>query len=141
MGIRLVVAVTDRDWFNHLRLLPHVEEVNFWAPSARSFKALAVGEFFLFKLHAPDNFIVGGGVFAYANTLPCSLAWEAFGEANGAASLSEMRARIVRYRRGDSDSKSDFQIGCRILTQPFFLQRDSWIDLPPSWSRNIVTLK
>jgi putative restriction endonuclease len=141
MGIRLVVAVTDRDWFNHLRLLPYREEVNFWAPSATSFKALTPGEFFLFKLHAPDNFIVGGGVFAYANILPCSLAWEAFGETNGAASLSEMRTRIIRYRRSDVDSKSDFQIGCRILTQPFFLERESWIDLPPSWSRNIVTFK
>jgi putative restriction endonuclease len=141
MGIRLVVAVTDRDWFNHLRLLSHLEEVNFWAPSASPFKALTPGELFLFKLHAPDNFIVGGGVFAYANILPCSLAWEAFGEGNGASSLSEMRARIIRYRRNAVDSKSDFQIGCRILTQPFFLERESWIDLPPSWSPNIVTFK
>jgi hypothetical protein len=70
-----------------LRLLPHLEEVNFWAPSATPFKALTPGELFLFKLHAPDNFIVGGGVFAYANVHPCSLAWEAFGEANGASSL------------------------------------------------------
>ena len=44
------------------------------------------GEFFLFKLHAPRNVIVGGGIFAYANALPWSLAWEAFGEANGARS-------------------------------------------------------
>jgi putative restriction endonuclease len=141
MGIRLVVAVTDRDWFNHLRLLSHLEEVNFWAPSASPFKALTPGELFLFKLHAPDNFIVGGGVFAYANILPCSLSWEAFGEGNGASSLSEMRAHIIRYRRNAVDSKSDFQIGCRILTQPFFLERESWIDLPPSWSPNIVTFK
>jgi putative restriction endonuclease len=141
MGIRLVVAVTDRDWFDHLRLLPHLDEVNFWAPSATSFRALTSGELFLFKLHAPDNFIVGGGVFAYANILPCSLAWEAFGEANGATSLEEMRARIMRYRRAEADDRSDFQIGCRILTQPFFLERQSWIDLPPSWSRNIVAFK
>src|SRR6266446_7713630 len=119
MGIRLVVAVTDRDWFDHLRLLPHLAEVNFWAPSARSFKALTVGEFFLFKLHAPDNFIVGGGVFAYANTLPCSLAWEAFGESNGANSLLEMRSRIAKYRRAAPGDRTDFAIGCRILTQPF----------------------
>jgi putative restriction endonuclease len=141
MGIRLVVAVTDRDWFNHLRLLPRLAEVNFWAPSAASFKALTPGELFLFKLHAPENFIVGGGVFAYANILPCSLAWEAFGEANGAASFCDMRARIIRYRRNEAESRGDFQIGCRILTQPFFLDRERWLDLPPSWSRNIVTFK
>jgi putative restriction endonuclease len=141
MGIRIVVAVTDREWFEHLRLQPHLTEVNFWAPSAVSFKALTAGEFFLFKLHAPDNFIVGGGVFAYASILPCSLAWEAFGEANGAASLSDMRARIIRYRRGDTEIRGDFHVGCRILTQPFFFTGDKWIDVPPSWSRNIVTFK
>ncbi len=101
MGVRLVVAVTDGDWFDHLRNRPHLEEVNFWAPSARSFKALTPGELFLFKLHAPRNVIVGGGVFAYANDLPCSLAWEAFGEGNGAASLPEMRTRIARYRNAE----------------------------------------
>jgi putative restriction endonuclease len=141
MGIRLIVAVTDRDWFDHLRSLAGLNEVNFWAPSATPFRALAPGELFLFKLHSPDNFIVGGGVFAHANIFPCSLAWDAFGEANGAASLEEMRARIMRYRRSEADNRSDFQIGCRILTQPFFLERESWIDVPPSWSRNIVTFK
>ena len=32
-------------------------------------------------------------------TLPCSVAWETFNEANGAASLAQMRARILRYRK------------------------------------------
>jgi len=141
MGVRLIVAVTDRDWFDHLRSLQGLNEVNFWAPSATPFRALAPGELFLFKLHSPDNFIVGGGVFAHANILPCSLAWEAFREANGAASLEEMRTRIMRYRRNEVDNRSDFQIGCRILTQPFFLDRENWIDVPPSWSPNIVTFK
>jgi len=141
MGIRLVVAVTDREWFDHLRRLSRLNEVNFWAPSPTPFKALSQGELFLFKLHAPDNFIVGGGVFTYANVLPCSLAWEAFGEANGAASLRDMRARIIRYRRNELQSRGDFQIGCRILTQPFFIEREAWVELPPSWSRNIVTFK
>jgi putative restriction endonuclease len=99
------------------------------------------GEFFLFKLHAPLNFIVGGGVFTYANTLPSSLAWEAFQEGNGAASLSEMRQRIIKYRRIDPDIREDFSIGCRILTQPFFLDEPDWIAVPASWSPNIVTFK
>ena len=55
---------------------------------------------FLFKLHAPKNMIVGGGIFAYSSKLPCSLAWEAFGEANGARSAHEMRTRIAKYRKG-----------------------------------------
>ena len=84
MGINLVIAVTDGDWFEKLRRQPDLGEVNFWAPSAANFRALQPGELFLFKLRAPHNVIVGGGIFTYANTLPCSLVWEAFGEANGA---------------------------------------------------------
>lgn len=141
MAVRLVVAVTDRDWFENLRSRPTLTEVNFWAPSATNFKALESGELFLFKLHSPQNFIVGGGVFAYSNTLPCSLAWEAFREANGAETLSEMRTRIARYKRDEQEIKGDFQIGCRILTQPFFLEDNEWIPVPTSWSPNIVTFK
>lgn len=141
MGVSLVVAVTDDDWFEMLRARPDLAEVNFWAPSAASFRALQPGELFLFKLHAPRNWIVGGGIFAYASALPCSLAWSAFGEANGARSLQEMRTRIAKYRRAASGDRSDFQVGCRILTQPFFLNEQDWIALPPSWARNIVSFK
>ena len=141
MGINLVVAVTDGDWFDMLRQRPNLTEVNFWAPSAASFRALQSGELFLFKLHAPRNVIVGGGVFAYANALPWSLAWEAFREANGARSAPEMRARIARYRRTDPADRTDFEIGCRILTQPFFFGEPDWLPVPESWARNIVSFK
>jgi putative restriction endonuclease len=96
---------------------------------------------FLFKLHAPRNVIVGGGIFAYANTLPCSLAWEAFRESNGAHSAQEMRTRIARYRRAEPDDRSDFEVGCRILTQPFFFAERNWIPVPTNWSPNIVSFK
>jgi putative restriction endonuclease len=141
MTIKLVVAVTDSDWFDMLRQQTNLDEVNFWAPSGASFHALQPGELFLFKLHAPRNVIVGGGIFAYANTLPWSLAWEAFREANGARSAHEMRARIAHYRRVSPTDRSDFEIGCRILTQPFFFDETDWIPVPPSWSRNIVSFK
>lgn len=113
MAINLVVAVTDYDWFQTLRIRDDWPEVNFWAPSGASFRALQPGELFLFKLHSPRNYIVGGGVFAQAMTLPCSLAWEAFGQGNGAVNLAEMRARIMRYRDVDPNDRTDFQIGCR----------------------------
>lgn len=141
MGVKLVVAVTDGDWFETLRLRSELSEVNFWAPSGAAFRALSPGELFLFKLHSPRNFIVGGGVFAYANQLPCSLAWEAFHVANGASSPEEMRSRIARYRHLNPLDRSDFTIGCRILTQPFFLEEAAWIPIPASWSPNIVTFK
>jgi putative restriction endonuclease len=141
MGINLAVAVTDDDWFEILRLQSNLTELNFWAPSAANFRALQPGELFLFKLHAPRNVIVGGGIFAYANTLPCSMAWNAFGEANGARSAHEMRARIAKYRRSGPGDRSDFAIGCRILTQPFFFGKADWLPPPTSWSPNIVSFK
>lgn len=141
MSVKLIIAVTDFEWFDQLRRQPNLTEVNFWAPSATNFRALRPGELFLFKLHAPRNVIVGGGVFAHANNLPCSLAWEAFGESNGARSAQEMRARIAKYRRIEPGSREDFTIGCRILTQPFFFDEPAWIPVPESWSSNIVTFK
>ena len=141
MGVNLVVAVTDGDWFEMLRQHPDLTEVNFWSPGPKMFRALERGELFLFKLHAPRNYIVGGGIFAYANMLPSSLAWEAFGEANGAHSLRQMRERIVKYRLDIADPRSDFTIGCRILTRPFFFPESDWLPVPASWTPNIVSLK
>lgn len=141
--ISLFVAITDRNWFERLSA-EQPDEVNFWQPSGdRNFKAVSVGELFLFKLHAPDDFIVGGGVFSHASNAPLSLAWEAFGTKNGVQSLPEMRARIARYRRDNAllDPLQDPPVGCRILTQPFFWPRDQWIPVPQSFARNIVTGK
>src|SRR3977135_1056390 len=115
MGINLVLAVTDHDWFEMLRHQRDLSEGNLWAPCVANFRALQPGELFLFKLHAPRNMIVGGGIFAYANAMPCSLAWAAFREANGARSAQEMRTRIARYREIDPNDRTDFEIGCRIL--------------------------
>ncbi len=142
MPIKLVVAVTDNDWFLQLRERPDISEVNFWAPSGeRPFRALQPGELFLFKAKAPYNAIVGGGIFVYSNTMPCSLAWDTFREANGARSLPEMRARISRLRNDGAVDRHDFLIGCRILAQPFFLEERDWIPVPESWAHNIVSFK
>ena len=141
MAINIVVAVTDYAWFQRLKDRRDLTEVNFWSPSAINFRALEPGELFLFKLHAPYNMIVGGGIFAHANTLPSSLAWEAFGEANGATSFWEMRASIAKYRKAEPDSKSDFEIGCRILTQPFFFEESDYLSPPQSFAPNITRFK
>ncbi len=138
--INIYVGVTDFDWFRFLSAIPSLSEVNFWQPGGKTrFQALRPGELFLFKLHAPRNFIVGFGVFAHASILPVSLAWEAFGTANGAASLAEMRRRIGFYRREEIDPRLDYPIGCRILEQPIFFTEEDWIPIPESWSRNIVS--
>jgi putative restriction endonuclease len=136
--VNIYVGITDYDWFRFLSLLPEIDEVNFWQPGGRTnFQALRPGELFLFKLHAPRNFIVGGGVFARADILPSSLAWEAFGASNGAPSLVAMRRRIAFYRGIPDDPRQDHSIGCRVLTQPFFLNESQWIPVPSSWSRHI----
>jgi putative restriction endonuclease len=97
--LKAFVGVTDNDWFAFLAGLPNIDEVNFWQPGGnRTFRKLNPGEPFLFKLHSPYNFIVGGGFFAYSNICPLSLAWDALGEKNGASSLSEMRKLIGKGR-------------------------------------------
>ena len=107
--VSIFVAVTDWDWYDFLRTQPGIGEVNFWQPGGRTpFAALEPGELFLFKLHSPRNYIVGGGVFWYAAILPISLAWEAFGSANGALSLDQMRTRVARYRRAVVDNREDY---------------------------------
>jgi putative restriction endonuclease len=80
--MKFYVGVTDKIWFDNLRY-SQSEEVNFWQPGGRTrFRALNEGDLFLFKLHSPHDYIVGGGVFVYSNILPVSLAWRAFGEIN-----------------------------------------------------------
>lgn len=72
--MRLYVAITDSDWYGHLASLKP-DEVNFWQPSASTqFRALLPGEPLLFKLHSPDDFIVGGGFFSHFTVLPASFA-------------------------------------------------------------------
>ena len=96
-----------REGINKLSGLPRVEEVNFSQPGGRTqFKALQPGELFLFKLHAPRNFIVDGGVFARSDILPVSLAWDAFGTGNGTASLAEMRERIACFTAAKRTSRA-----------------------------------
>jgi putative restriction endonuclease len=137
--VRFFVGITDRDWFDFLSRLDGLDEVNFWQPSGQQqFRALQIGEPFLFKLHSPEDYIVGGGFFSHFTILPASIVWQAFGEKNGARTEEEMRARIARYRRAANPGASDdYQIGCILLESPFFFDRPDWIPLP-DWKREIV---
>jgi putative restriction endonuclease len=138
--VKAFVAVTDGDWFRFLSSLPDVDEANFWQPSGgRAFRSLTAGEPLLFKLHAPENAIVGGGFFVRHTTLPANLAWDAFGQKNGAATFDEMIARISRYVR--KPVGPDHVVGCIVLAQPFFWTEDRWLPQPSDWSANIVTGK
>ena len=134
--MKLWVGITDSAWFlQHARERP--DEVNFWQPGATPpTKQLVPGDLFLFKLHAPDNYIVGGGFFVRFTRLPARLAWEAFGLKNGVASLSELVKRVQKYRK--REVQGDPAIGCSILNAPFFFPRSDWISIPEDWKSNIV---
>src|ERR1035438_2289258 len=96
---------------------------------------------FLFKLHSPRNAIAGGGFFTRFVSLPVSLAWEAFGEGNGAKSLAEVRARISFYRRTPIAATEDPNIGCILLEEPFFFSEKDWIPTPADFSSHVVVGK
>jgi putative restriction endonuclease len=136
--MKLFVGVTNNEWFRFLAERKP-DEVNFWRPrSQMDFKALQTGDIFLFKLHSPLDFIVGGGVFQRHSFLPLSLAWQAFGEKNGVPDFETFERRILEHR---TVAELHRQIGCTILVEPFFWPREQWIPVPADWSKNIVTGK
>lgn len=138
--MRAYIAVTDHSWYEFLSAWEAVDEVNFWQPNpwGGEFRVLDRGQPLLFKLRAPHNAIVGGGFFERYATLPLSLAWRAFGEKNGAPTLEAVRDRIGRLRREETQWWEDYEIGCILLTEPFFWPEELWIDQPENWSPNIV---
>lgn len=133
--MNIFVGVTDRDWYEQLKR-DKADEVNFWNPGATGFRALQENEMFLFKLHAPYNFIVGGGFFVRYTQLPPFLAWDAFGRKNGTESYDELVKRIQKYRARSGMSETA-QIGCTILTDPFWFDEADWLPVP-EWSPSIV---
>jgi len=133
--MKFYIGVTDDDWF-HFLAKHQPEEVNFWCPRDKSnFKVINEGAPFLFKLHSPNNYIVGGGFFVKHLFLPLSLTWDAFGIKNGAATYDQFRQSIMKFREGEGLNPT---IGSTILTEPFFFDRNDWIPIPSNWSKNIV---
>ncbi|MFO1245205.1 MAG: HNH endonuclease [Ramlibacter sp.] len=129
------VGVTDNRWYEFLAQRDF-DEVNFWQPSAKPlFVDGSSGMPFLFKLKRPHNHIAGGGFFLGTSTLPLSLAWEVFGQKNGAASLEEFRSLIEPLMK---TRNRDPEIGCTLLANPFFISAFDWIKDPPSWAGSIV---
>jgi len=137
------IAATDQDWFDFLSVRPDLDEVNFWAPSGRAtLKSVPPGSPFLFKLKSPHHAIGGFGFLGPVTTVPMTLAWEAFGEKNGAPDLPTMAARIRKYRgrfhSNESGPGFDPPVGCRMILQPTFFRREDWIPAPGDWAKNIV---
>jgi putative restriction endonuclease len=134
--MRLLVAITDSDWFDYLAEL-RPDEVNFWQPSGSGgFRALSPGEPLLFKLHSPNDFIVGGGFFSHFSIVPASFAWSAFGNKNGATDEPTMRRRVEKYRKVLPNAEPDYMVGCILLQSPFFFSREEWFPIP-NWPKAV----
>jgi putative restriction endonuclease len=136
------IANTDRDWFSHfLHRREPPDEVNFWQPSAHGFKTLPRGAPFFFRLGAPDRKIVGYGTFARYEPTKAWLAWDAFGDLNGAAGFDEMARRLLARRkraRISTDARpEEFVVGCIMISQPVFFAPDEWIADYQGWSDRI----
>jgi putative restriction endonuclease len=134
------VATTDFTWFSFLRDRA-LDEVNFWQPSGRrSFHAVPPGAPFFFKLKRPHDAIGGFGFFANRSVLPAWLAWDVYGEGNGAADIDTMNRNILRLRRstGNSEHPGEYEIGCIALTSCVFFADNDWVRVPADWAKNIV---
>jgi len=138
--VRGFVANTDFDWYSFLKAQSPLDEVNFWQPGGNvRFSSVSPGAPFFFRLKSPYNAVAGFGIFASASILPSWLAWESFAEKNGAVDFREMTARIDRYRpRERRDPHGQYNIGCIIVTQPVFFDRDLWVEDAADWAPQIV---
>ena len=119
------LGVTDSQWYEFVsgRAL---DEVNFWQPSARApFTNLPPGTPFFFKLKRPHNHVVGGGYFSHFTQLPLSVAWDFFGERNGASSLRQFATLIGANARASVGFEQT--IGCTVVSDVFYLPRKQWI--------------
>lgn len=131
-------GLTDPDWYAYLATRDRVDEVNFWQPhGGRAFRVLKRGEPFFFKLRAPGRAVAGFGFFERFETLPAWMAWECFGEMNGAPDFESMLDRILRLRRDDEPGarSGDFRIGCIMIAAPVFFPREAWVDPPGDWAK------
>lgn len=135
------VAVTHQRWFQHLALRGFWEEVNFWRPSAHHGFNGPPGSPFFFKLKSPANAIGGFGLVARFARLPDWLAWECFGEGNGAASFEEMEQRLneIRTRNNFIVAGPIPQIGCILLSSAVFFPEEMWIPQPSDWAPRNLT--
>ena len=96
---------------------------------------LANRSFLNFALHT--RAIAGFGFFERFASLPAWLAWDCFGEMNGAPDFDSMIDRIASLRGEDGRAirTGNFQIGCILLSAPVFFNKDEWVTPPNNWAK------
>jgi putative restriction endonuclease len=133
------VGVTDDNWYRFLADRPGVTEVNFWQPSrGPRVPYPGPGRAVLLQNPLPAQQAGRRRLFSDSARLRVSEAWEFFGEANGVASIKEMRTRIGRYRRAPIGPGEDPVIGCLFVRDVRFFPAGAIAEAPPLFARNIV---
>lgn len=138
------VANTHWDWFDFLRSRrPAWDEVNFWTPSDYYAFHGVPGSPFFFRLMSPRNAIGGFGYVASFSRLPEYMAWQWFGEGNGADSYSSMKGRLdgIRLQNSLRGRGGQKQIGCIILVNAVFFPEHLWVPQPSDWGRQNLRYK
>ncbi len=129
---------TDLGWFRFLRERQRrrtgADEINFWKPQGGGFASLGRGDPFFFELKSPTNAVGGFGFFERFERLPLSVAWDAFGEDNGAPDLPAFDAQVRGYRTADpADRLHNYDIGCIMLSRPVFFDDDHFVQRAHDW--------
>ena len=134
--MNVYVYPTDREWYQFLAREQQVDEVNFWRPGGRqAFRQLKPGDLFLFRLGKPDDAIVGGGTYTHFSFATIQQVWDAFGRKNGSPDYETFWRLIAKYKDLESTPEHVAQttIGCIVLTAPFFLPRERWLQVPAEY--------
>jgi len=138
--VRFILAVTDHDWYRHLRGLASsdgLDEVTFWHPSGKAVRH-DVGTPWLFKIKGTER-IGGFGYYRLSSELPLAAAWDYFGPKCGSPTISSLRAAIARNRvEATTDST---QIAWTVLAETRFWSNEQWISVPPDWKANTQRYK
>lgn len=75
---------------------------------------LKPGDLFLFKLHSPKDYVVGGGTYAEFKVLTAASAWQEFGIRNGTPSQTELQNRLA-VMRSKMQMADDVKFGSIVL--------------------------
>ena len=146
MSISPFIALTDKNWFDHLKRNANadhiVDEANFWFPKAQTPPAkMDPGQPVFLRLKSPYYAIAGVGFYTAFHVLPMDEAWQLFQWRNGDATCADFYSRIRGYRSSDPPEESMAKpIGCMILSAVELWDESRWVPwgVDQGFATNIV---
>ena len=121
MPLSPFIALTDKNWFDHLKVKSNadsiVDEANFWSPKAQTPPAkMDPGQPVFLRLKSPYYAIAGVGFYTAFHVLPMDEAWQLFQWRNGDDTVSDFYKRIRKYRRDETEDEIlNKPLGCMVL--------------------------